>query len=355
MYGTACGLAVNHIMRCLQTIKTNLVKIKTISSYDSYRQVMSKLESILRLKIKPLQKVSEEDCEEEYEEVVEEDEEKEKQIKKFKKSGSISDVYEIGQQLGSGYYAVVNSCKHKQKGYQRAVKIVSVSESEVYANHLKLAKNELSIWVGVEHPNLASLVEVFNSDEKYYFVMDLYSGAEMTDKLIEISKFREPDARKYIDQLLQAVNCLHQAYICHRDIKLENMMLSSRDGEVRLILHGLSQAEPIWTDEDGNETPMTNALPGSIIYHAPESFNKSYLKSIDVWAVGVVAYIMMCGVPPFAGDTDEEIKSQINVGKPIYNPDFPDQARAFITKVLTFDPSSRPTAANAVQHNWLRG
>jgi len=257
----------------------------------------------------------------------------------------------LGLKFASGALSVIKTCKHKQKGYQRAVKLINLT------NHQKIAKNEVEILVGLDHQNITSFKEFFLNETHYFLVFELNNGSELLDKLIELSKFKEADSRKYIDQLLQGINYLHQSFVCHRDIKFENIMLSNKDNDARIVLLGFGEASAIWTDDDGNETPFTTPLPGSIIYHAPETFkeNAEYFKAVDLWAVGVVSYTMICGVPPFIADTNEDIKKAIMLNKPNFPADFSEQARSFIVKAFTYDPSSRPSAANILQHPWLRG
>jgi len=132
------------------------------------------------------------------------------------------------------------------------------------------------------------------------------------DKIIELSKFKEAEARRLLEQLMQAVNYLHQQSICHRQIQPHNILLSSKDNDSRVLLADFGNASVLWTDDDGNFLPLTDPLPGSVIYHAPEALKKDsegYGKEIDIWSVGCVAYIMMSGVAPFLDSSDEELAS----------------------------------------------
>jgi len=285
-------------------------------------------------------------------------------LKKFCNDNQLTEVYEVNHQLGSGFYGVVKGCKHKSKSSNRAVKFVSLEEE---TDHLTIVKNEVHVLATIDqHPNITALKEYFVSDSQYALVFELYTGGELFDKLIDLGKFKEPDAKKVIDQVLQAVNYLHQQSITHRDIKLENILLSSKDpADAKVILADMGNASIIWTDDDGNSLPLTDPLPGSLIYAAPESLkddSAGYGKEVDIWSVGVITYILIAGFPPFNADDDEQLKPKIIKGPVQFpSPEWGDpkglseSSRTFCLRLMTYDPGARASAPQALQQTWLRG
>jgi len=180
------------------------------------------------------------------------------------------------------------------------------------------------------------------------------TGGELFDRLVEKGSYTESDAAQLVKKVVSAVEYLHNHNIVHRDLKPENLLLKQKgdDLEVAIADFGLSKIV-------GNQVMMKTAC-GTPSYVAPEVLNATgYGKEVDMWSIGVITYILLCGFPPFYGDSVPDILEMIREG----NVNFPDahwshisyQAKDFVGKLLVMDPSSRMSASEALKHQWLTG
>jgi len=205
----------------------------------------------------------------------------------------------------------------------------------------------------VNHPNILKLYEVFVEEESFYLVMELVPGKELFERIIDRGQYSERHASNIIHQIVSAVDYLHSNGIAHRDLKPENL-LSSGDDEnevIKIIDFGLSK-------KFGDEQLVTSV--GSPGYVAPEVLTEtSYDKSVDMWSVGVILYILLCGFPPFFADTSTELfKRIIDVKYDFDDPAWDDVSEApkeIIRKLLVKDPSQRMTASQLAEHPWVKG
>jgi calcium-dependent protein kinase len=275
-------------------------------------------------------------------------------------TGKVFDIYKMDKKsLGEGSYGQVCTGTHKDTGAVRAVK--SIDKAKV--NDPKRFQAEVSIQAGLDHPNIVKLYEWFEDAKRYYLIMELCTGGELFDRIIEeVEKhdgqaFEEAVAASYMSQILGAMAYLHEKQFAHRDIKPENFLLQNKTKEsaLKVIDFGLAkQFTP------GESKLFTKA--GTPYYVAPEvlksSKDQGYNEKCDIWSCGVLAYIMLCGYPPFYGDRDADILKMVKAGKF----DFPaedwsstsNEAKDFITKMLVTDSKARPTASTIKDHAWLQ-
>lgn len=275
---------------------------------------------------------------------------------------SIRDVYEIQSQqpLGEGSFGTVSAAVHRETCARRAVKAVDI---------VKLAdprrfSEEVSIQQSLDHPNIVKLYEVFTDVFKsrisrFYLVMELCTGGELFDRIVqEVDKndgeyaFGEADAATYMLQILGAVNYLHTRNFVHRDIKPENFLLKDRTAnEIKVIDFGLAKVF-----EPGVSPPMRTKA-GTPYYVAPQVLAGSYDEKCDIWSCGVISYILLCGYPPFSGERDDQILRRVRRGKFEFpSPDWDEvseEAKNFISVMLTKDAEDRPSAASVLQHEWI--
>jgi len=263
----------------------------------------------------------------------------------------ITDVYEIKDELGKGAFSVVKLVINKKTGEKCAVKIIDKKSASTEQDAKRL-KTEVEILKKVNHPNIVGLKDMFETDTELDLVMELVTGGELFDKIVEKGQYTEKEASIIVQKLLKAVEYLHSINIAHRDLKPENLLLKSiNDTEVMLSDFGLSKIV-------GQESMMETAC-GTPYYVAPEVLSASgYDKEVDLWSVGVITYLILCGFPPFYGESLPEVFEQIM--KAEY--DFPDpywtevssEAKDLIQKLLVVDPKKRLTATQALTHTWIQ-
>ncbi|XP_036955513.1 calcium/calmodulin-dependent protein kinase type 1 isoform X1 [Acanthopagrus latus] len=184
--------------------------------------------------------------------------------------------------------------------------------------------------------------------------MQLVSGGELFDRIIEKGFYTEKDASKLIQQILDAVKYLHDMGIVHRDLKPENLLYYSMDEDSKIMISdfGLSKIE-------GSGSVMSTAC-GTPGYVAPEVLaQKPYSKAVDCWSIGVIAYILLCGYPPFYDENDAKLfeqilKAEYEFDSPYWD-DISDSAKDFIVHLMEKDPHVRYTCDQALQHPWIAG
>lgn len=273
----------------------------------------------------------------------------------------IEEVYEgvhDGPVLGSGISGLVRLCSHKATGARYAVKCLDLGlvGSE---EGLQQLREEIAIMCQLDHPNIVRLEEVYESHSEIYLVQELCVGGELFDRLDEQPDYHYSEAQcaKLVKQMLCSVRYIHSKGIIHRDLKLENFLFSngSPDSELKMIDFGLSkhfQYGEVHHEAVG--TPYTVA---------PEVIKGSYDERCDVWAIGVIAYLLLSGDPPFGGCGGPEslfqVRSNILRGKFEFEPaevwDHVSQdAKNFICTMLVTDPNGRPTAEICQGAKWIQ-
>jgi calcium-dependent protein kinase len=235
-----------------------------------------------------------------------------------------------------------------QTGVKYALKTLRVDKMS--ADSKKKFHQEISIMSKCDHPNILRLHEYFETDSKVYLVLDLCTGGELLDYLNAQYRhhFDENVVRQYVKQILGAVIYLHERGIVHRDLKLENFLLESKEefAELKLIDFGLSMFL-------GKNEVACDAV-GTPFYVAPEVLSRSYEHKCDVWSIGVITYMMLCGRPPFFGTSDQLILAAVE-SQPI---DFSHKRFAhvsvtsidFVASCLERNTKARPTAAALLSH-----
>lgn len=261
----------------------------------------------------------------------------------------LSDRFQRVKKLGSGAYGEVLLCKDKLSGAERAIKIIKKTSVSASGNGNLL--DEVAVLKQLDHPNIMKLYEVYEDKRNFYLVMELYTGGELFDEIISRQKFSEGDAAVIMQQVLSGCTYLHRHNIVHRDLKPENLLLESKskDALVKIVDFGLSAHLEL-----GGK--MRERL-GTAYYIAPEVLRKKYDEKCDVWSCGVILYILLCGYPPFGGQTDQEILKRVERGKYTFDP--PDwtlvseEAKNLVKLMLTFEPSKRISAEEALSHPWI--
>ena len=263
--------------------------------------------------------------------------------------------------LGVGHHGSVRKCIHRTSGEKYAVKSIRRS----YPSRIKasgLAREIRMLRRVQKHRNIVRLADVYEDEDYVHIVTDLCEGGELFDKISEMSSkrskgsppcFTESNAARILYQILNAVSYLHEQGIVHRDIKPENILFETaeKDSPIKVVDFGLSR-----THYGSHEPPM-RAIVGTPYYIAPEVLRKNYTKSCDVWSVGIIAYILLCGYPPFNGSNNNETHEAILRGKYCFPREewqyISSEAVDFIIRMLQIDPSRRMTAVQALNHPWI--
>ena len=254
--------------------------------------------------------------------------------------------------LGTGLCGIVRVCIHKQTKNEYALKTLDKRKIKDEVN-MKNLKNEIRIMALLGHPNIVRLHEYFESPDKIYLVMELCNGGELLDHLHRQpqQKFVEKTACKLVKSVLGAIRYCHEHSIVHRDLKLENFLFESKssDAELKLIDFGLSQ--------HFNPSELLSTPVGTPYYVAPEVLSGAYDSKCDIWSIGVIAYMLLSGSPPFHGSTDAETLRAVQEGNVTFNKYFnnvSEDAKNFIKTCLTKNPTERPNAEALQKHQWFQ-
>jgi calcium-dependent protein kinase len=266
-------------------------------------------------------------------------------------NGSLTQFYTVeAAKIGQGSYGSVTKGTNKSTGVVRAIKTISKSQ----VKNIERFRLEISIMKQMDHPNIIKLFETFEDHRNIYLVMELCTGGELFDRIIELGHLTEHQAAIIMQQILRAVFYMHQNKVMHRDLKPENFLFSTKESveksPLKIIDFGLS------AHFEAGQTMSTKA--GTPYYVAPQVLAGKYDESCDIWSCGVIMFILLCGYPPFYGDTDAEVLRKVREGVFTFNPSdwrsISDDAKDLIRKMLQFNPKDRYTAEQALNHIWVK-
>ncbi|XP_076010058.1 calcium/calmodulin-dependent protein kinase type 1D [Genypterus blacodes] len=268
-----------------------------------------------------------------------------KQVDEIKKSFDFKEV------LGTGAFSEVVLAQERLTGRMFAVKCIPKKALKGKESSIE---NEIAVLRKIKHENIVALEDIYESPDHLYLIMQLVSGGELFDRIVEKGFYTEKDASTLIRQVLDAVNYLHKMGIVHRDLKPENLLYFNPQDESKIMISdfGLSKME-------GSGDVMSTAC-GTPGYVAPEVLaQKPYSKAVDCWSIGVIAYILLCGYPPFYDENDSKLFEQIlkadyEFDAPYWD-DISDSAKDFISSLMEKDPAKRYTCEQALRHPWISG
>ncbi|XP_050977224.1 serine/threonine-protein kinase DCLK1a isoform X5 [Labeo rohita] len=263
---------------------------------------------------------------------------------------SISDRYKVGRMIGDGNFAVVHECVEHSTGRAYALKIINKGKCRGKEH---MIQNEVAILRRVKHPNIVLLIEEMDTYSELYLVMELVKGGDLFDAITSANRYTERDASGMLYNLANAIKYLHSLNIVHRDIKPENLLVyEHQDGSKSLKLGDFGLATVV----DG---PLYTVC-GTPTYVAPEIIAETgYGLKVDIWAAGVITYILLCGFPPFRGSTDDQeaLFDQILLGQlefPLpYWDNVSDSAKELIVSMLQVEVDQRYTALQVLEHPWV--
>lgn len=268
---------------------------------------------------------------------------------------SIHAYYSLGQPVGEGGYGIVRRSRERRSGVVRACK--TTAKIDGVAGML-CARMEVDILRAVQKGDrgggcIVRLYEVFEDGEAVHIVMELCGGGELYQRQAEVGLFPEPEAKILLWQMFSAMGHVHRHDVVHRDLKLENWLLTrpAPNLDLRLCDFGLSifiRPGEVATD-----------CVGSVYYVAPEVLNGAYDQRADVWSLGVIMFMLLSGLPPFNGPNQAQILDSIKHGwlsfdAPIWRTVCPD-ARALILRLLQMNPNTRIDTEQALSDSWMEG
>ncbi|KAK6294398.1 hypothetical protein J4Q44_G00352280 [Coregonus suidteri] len=272
----------------------------------------------------------------------------------------LQQIYSFGRKLGQGSFGVVCEATHNETRKKWAIK--KVNKEKAGSSGVKLLEREVSILKRVNHAHIIHLEEVFETQKRMYLVTELCEGGELKELLQKNTRFTEEETRHIISSLAEAIVYLHKKDIVHRDLKLENILVKSYhhgiDNDminIKVTDFGLS----VKKGGVGSEN-MLKATCGTPIYMAPEVINAhEYSQQCDVWSIGVIMYMLLCGEPPFIASSEERLfemikKGELNFDGPVWDT-ISDAAKKVLSYLLKVDPAHRITANELLDNPWITG
>ncbi|KAK0043847.1 serine/threonine-protein kinase DCLK1, partial [Biomphalaria pfeifferi] len=263
---------------------------------------------------------------------------------------SVVQRYDFGKKLGDGNFAVVHQCKNKESGQEVAIKVIDKSKLKGKEH---MVENEIDIMKDCSHHNIVRLYEEYETPERIYLIMELVKGGDLFDAITQSIKFGEADAALMVRDMGSALFYLHSRSIVHRDLKPENLLVHrNKDGSISLKLADFGLAMEV--------KELIYTVCGTPTYVAPEILTEiGYGLEVDMWAVGVISYILLCGFPPFRSPdrNQTELFEYIKAGDYQFISPYWDNisrsAKDLISRLLIVDRKKRYSSVDVLCHKWI--
>ena len=263
----------------------------------------------------------------------------------------IRKFYKFQYILGGGHFGSVRIA-YKKNNPKKFYAVKSIQKKNVSEEDMDDLIREVEIISGLQHPNIVKFYETYHDFQYFHIVMELCTGKEVFEKIIQDGKLTEQTVARIITKVLHAISYCHSQGITHRDLKPENILLKSidDDAEVKIIDFGLSRKYL------SNEKMHT--ILGTAYYIAPEVLKGEYDEKCDVWSIGAMTYIMLSGEPAFNGSSNNEIFNKI-INEELKFPSakwkqISEDAKDFIKCCLIKNPDQRTSAQDALNHPWFK-
>ncbi|XP_078409705.1 serine/threonine-protein kinase 33-like [Cetorhinus maximus] len=283
--------------------------------------------------------------------------------KRIEDESVIKLCYQFGQDLGKGSFGVVIQATHIPTDTKWAIK--KLSKEKAGSQAVKMLEREIAILKMVNHEHIIKLAEVYETTKKVYLVIEFCELGELKGILEEKGNFTESETKQIISSLASAIFYLHKNDIIHRDLKLENILVKSNDDaddngmklNIKVTDFGLSVLKD--GAGVGSESMLQDAC-GTPLYMAPEIINNyDYSQQCDLWSIGIIMYILLCGQAPFTATTSEKLYEEIKKGDLNFShsslKSISESARCVLKGLLIVDPAHRMTASELLNHHWITG
>ncbi|XP_077999444.1 calcium/calmodulin-dependent protein kinase type II subunit delta-like isoform X6 [Glandiceps talaboti] len=262
-----------------------------------------------------------------------------------------SDEYDLKEELGKGAFSIVKRCVRKSTGQEFAAKIINTKK--LSARDFQKLEREARICRLLKHPNIVRLHDSIAEEGFHYLVFDLVTGGELFEDIVAREYYSEADASHCIQQILESVEHCHRNGVVHRDLKPENLLLASKEKGAAVKLADFGLAIEVQGDQQA-----WFGFAGTPGYLSPEVLRKDpYGKPVDIWACGVILYILLVGYPPFWDEDQHRLYAQIKAGAYDYpSPEWDTvtpEAKNLINSMLQVIPAKRITASEALKHPWI--
>eukprot|EP00931_Biecheleriopsis_adriatica_P063636 TRINITY_DN3857_c0_g2_i1.p1 TRINITY_DN3857_c0_g2~~TRINITY_DN3857_c0_g2_i1.p1 ORF type:complete len:489 (-),score=150.85 TRINITY_DN3857_c0_g2_i1:44-1510(-) len=264
--------------------------------------------------------------------------------------GKINDFYELDKKkIGEGSFGSVSKARHKSTKAMRACKVIQkrlIKKQEAF-------KKEVDIMKIMDHPNICKLYESFEDNRCVYLIMELCTGGELFDRIIESGHLKENQAAILMQNMFRSIFYMHECHYTHRDLKPENYIFATKESleksTLKLIDFGLAR--------EFKQGQILSTKAGTPYYVAPQVLAGKYDHQADMWSLGVIMYVMLCGYPPFYGDTDEEVLEKVRNGQLKFEKSdwkkVSADAQTLIKNLLKMNPTDRFTAQQALNDTWI--
>mmetsp|Transcript_25558 Transcript_25558/g.40957 ORF Transcript_25558/g.40957 Transcript_25558/m.40957 type:complete len:550 (-) Transcript_25558:208-1857(-) len=249
--------------------------------------------------------------------------------------------------LGTGYSGSIRLATSKRGGQRVAVKSFGLKGLD--DSKRSRLQSEVEVFLCMDHPHIARLLDVYETDTQISLVMECVEGGELFERMTKVKSLSEKEAAGSTRQMLLALHYLHDHGITHRDLKLENFLYDHENGNLlKMIDFGFSKYSSV-------NTRMKTSC-GTLAYVAPEVLKKSYTSQCDLWSMGVIVFILISGHMPFHGDSDDQLRD-IKRGRFEFKPEhwrnISSAGKQFVQSLLEMDPARRLTAKGALEHTWI--
>ncbi|XP_034851333.1 serine/threonine-protein kinase 33 isoform X4 [Mirounga leonina] len=273
---------------------------------------------------------------------------------------AIQEFYTFGKILGQGSFGMVIEATDKETETKWAIK--KVNKDKAGSSAVKLLEREVNILKSVKHEHIIHLEQVFETPKKMYLVMELCEDGELKEILDRKGHFSENETRWIIQSLASAIAYLHNKDIVHRDLKLENIMVKSSfiDDNNEMNLNIKVTDFGLAVKKHGRSEAMLQTTCGTPIYMAPEVINAhDYSQQCDIWSIGVIMYLLLCGEPPFLASSEEKLfelirKGELHFEDPVWE-SISDCAKSVLKQLMKVDPAHRITAKELLDNQWITG
>jgi|Transcript_12066 serine/threonine protein kinase len=270
----------------------------------------------------------------------------------------LHEKYELAEVLGVGSTSTVHRCMNRSTQQSYACKIIDKQHiEERFQGMMEQFHREITALRSLKHPNIIRLYDVYVTNDKIFIVMELMEGGELFDYVVEKGTLNEEEAARIVRKVTSALVYMHSKNIIHRDLKPENLLLrhkprTASDVEVKIIDFGLSKCMV---------EPVARSFLGTRGYLAPEMLQRrDYSRAVDTWALGVIAFVLLCGCLPFDDDSqtvpsDALVQAKFVLRFPRWAQNLSASAKDLLTHLLDINPRTRYTAEQALKHPWIQG